>query len=217
MKWLTLLLCLFGCSTQHETIKIITLGDSITKGVRPGVRYNQTFAGILQAKLGSSVNIVDVGISGERTDQALLRLDDVIAQKPAIVTIMYGTNDSYVDAAESRVSLSEYRANLETMLAELYRAGIQPILMTSPRWGDGAKLNALGEQPNVRLAQYVQAARDVAKKTNTPLVDNWERWSGANSDPWTVDHCHPNPAGHKVIAETVFPVLANYLTKSVNF
>ena len=130
-------------------VRIITLGDSITKGVRSGVTADQTFAALLEAELqnaGRNVTVTNVGIGGERTDQALKRLaKDVIAKRPHLVTIMYGTNDSYVDVGKeaSRLSLDEYRANLKTRVARLRSAGIEPILMTEPRWGAAA--DQLGE------------------------------------------------------------------------
>src|SRR5437773_8192997 len=94
-------------------VKIVTLGDSITRGVRTGVKAEDTFAHQLQKALQKekvNTEIVNVGIGGERTDQALKRLDAVLKHKPKIVTIMYGTNDSYVDkdAKDARISPNEY-------------------------------------------------------------------------------------------------------------
>src|SRR5690606_29262444 len=78
---------------------IVTLGDSITKGVRPGVAAEQTFSSLLEQELQQSqpdLRVINVGIGGERTDQALGRLDQIIALSPRMVTIMYGANDSYI-------------------------------------------------------------------------------------------------------------------------
>ena len=75
---------------------IIALGDSITKGVRSGVTKEQTSAAILAREHKQIV--LNVGIGGERTDQALKRLHEaVISKRPRFVLIMYGTNDSYID------------------------------------------------------------------------------------------------------------------------
>ena len=77
----------------------------------------QTFASLIESSLlaaGRSVRVTNVGIGGERTDQALTRLQKVLALQPDVVTIMYGTNDSYVDKgkAASRLSRDRYRDNL---------------------------------------------------------------------------------------------------------
>ncbi len=218
---LLLTLLLVCCGHAHAAdakVRIVTLGDSITAGVRPGVKREETFAARLQALLrekGADVEVINVGIGGERTDQALKRLaKDVISRKPALVTIMYGTNDSYVDKGKdaSRITQAEYKANLEKLVAELRAAGIIPVLMTEPRWGAKAGLNGAGEHPNVRLEKYVNACRDVAKEKKVALVDHFKIWSdresgGADVGAFTTDQCHPNPEGHRMIAEAMLPVI----------
>ena len=92
------------------TVRVVALGDSITKGVRTGVRPEETFAVLVERALkadGIGAELINLGIGGERTDQALKRLDAVFEQKPRVVTVMYGTNDSYVDrgATASRISV----------------------------------------------------------------------------------------------------------------
>src|SRR5437870_790596 len=81
--------------------KVVALGDSITRGTRPGVKPEETYPAYLQAglkKAGLDGELVNVGVGGERTDQALRRLDRAVLDlKPHAVLIMYGTNDSHVD------------------------------------------------------------------------------------------------------------------------
>jgi acyl-CoA thioesterase-1 len=205
----------------QQPVTIVTLGDSITKGVRAGVKTEETFSYLLQeqlAKDGIATKVVNVGIGGERTDQALQRLDKVIALKPRIVTIMYGTNDSWVDKGKknSRLTVDEYRDNLKKLVAALRQAKITPVLMTEPRLGDKHGANGAGEHPNKNLLQFVEACREVAKETKTPLVDNFAHWqkhnaSGTDVGVWTTDQCHPNLRGHQEIATTMLPVLKNVL------
>mgnify|MGYP003334816170 FL=1 len=208
-----------------EPLRIVTLGDSITKGVRPGVKAEDTFAARLEAGLrvvSLEVSVVNVGIGGERTDQALKRLaKDVLARKPAVVTVMYGTNDSYVDPGRdaARLTVEEYRANLARLVDELRAGGVVPVLMTEPRWGKAAKLNGVGEHPNVRLEKYVEACRAVAAEKRTPLVDHYLHWTqaeakGVDIGAWTTDQCHPNPEGHRLLAELMLPVIRAALKPS---
>ena len=205
-------------------IHIVALGDSITKGARPGVTDKQTFAALMEAGLngnGRSVRVTNVGIGGERTDQALKRLQNVLALRPDVVTIMYGTNDSYVDREKtaSRLSRKQYRDNLVRLITELLRRGITPVLMTEPRWADDAEPNGVGEHPNVRLEKYVTACREVAASWRVPLVDHFANWTEARKDgvtlrDWTTDGCHPNPVGHRVLAKAILPVLQTPLGHS---
>ncbi|MBI2804445.1 MAG: SGNH/GDSL hydrolase family protein [Planctomycetes bacterium] len=204
-------------------VKIVTLGDSITRGVRGGVKAEDTFAYQLQqslAKENLKTNVVNVGIGGERTDQALNRLGSILKLRPSIVTIMYGTNDSYVDrgAKDARISPEAFRKNLEKLIADLRKAGVTPILMTEPRWGDKAGKNGVGEHPNLRLERYVKVCREVAVKTKTPLVDHFAHWTAANSKgtdigTWTTDQCHPNPRGHAEITKLMLPTVRGALRK----
>ncbi len=210
-------------STQPATrpVTIVTLGDSITKGERSGVTAEETFAVLLEQSLteqGIACRVANVGIGGERTDQALKRLGQVIEQQPRIVTVMYGTNDSYVDKekTDSRISVDEYRSNLQQIVAQLLLHGIEPVLMTEPRWAADAGPNGVGEHPNVRLERYVDACRAVARELEVPLVDNFSHWTeaeaqGHNLTDWTTDSCHPNPAGHRQVADLIVPVLANII------
>jgi len=206
----------------RPTPLVITLGDSITRGVRPGVITGQTFAALLEASLrksGLDVEVVNVGIGGETTEGALRRLaKDVLARRPAVVTVMYGTNDSYVDRGktESRLTAEQYRANVTRLVRALRDAGAVPILMTEPRLGDKAAANGAGEHPNVRLERYMDECRAVARETKAPLVDHFAHWTaaarrGTDVGRWTTDQCHPNPEGHQVLAETILPELRRAL------
>jgi len=130
---------------------------------------------------------------------------------------MYGTNDSFVDESTSapRVALDEYRALLASMIDDLLAAGIRPILMTEPRWGARAR-NGLGENPNARLEEYVQAVRELAAARKLPLVDHFAHWTaaeraGTDTSSWTLDQCHPDPEGHRRMADLLFPVLRKEL------
>ena len=204
-------------NAKQRSFTIVTLGDSITKGVRPGVKREQTFASLVAAKLkksGRDVEVTNVGVGGERTDQALKRLSRIIALRPDIVAVMYGTNDSYVDRGKktSRLTIKQYRDNLNRIIVELLRRGITPVLMTEPRWADDAGPNGIGEHPNVRLEKYVAVCRETAKRWRVPLVDHFADWTtrrknGTKLRSLTTDGCHPNPAGHAKLAVAMLPVL----------
>ena len=207
--------------TEEAAVKIVTLGDSITKGVRSGVKPEETFAALVEAglkKQGIAAQVINVGIGGERTDQALARLDtEVLSHKPRIVTIMYGTNDSFVDKGrkEPRLSAQEFRDNLVAIVARLRATGVTPILMTEPRWGPEGR-NGLDVNPNGLLQKYVEGCRSVAKDEKLPLVDHFAHWTKAEADgnkiaDWTTDQCHPNPAGHRIMAELMLPVIEKAL------
>jgi acyl-CoA thioesterase-1 len=217
-----LLLCGTTARAEAPPKRIVTLGDSITKASRPGVTEDQTFSSLLQSWLrrdGFTVEVLNRGIGGERTDQALARLDTILALKPSLVTVMYGTNDSYVDPGrtESRLTVEQYRENLRELVRRLRDAGATPVLMTPPCWAKGAK-NGLDEDPNVRLNPFVKAVREVAQATKAPLVDHWEEWMcalvvGEDVGSWTTDLCHPNPDGQERLAKRMLPIIRKRLER----
>ncbi len=221
MRFLACLLLLCASVAMADTpgeILVITLGDSITKGVRGGVKADETFSALLEQKAhqnGLRVKVQNVGIGGERTDQGIKRLDrDVISKQPQFVTIMYGTNDSWVDKdkTESRLPMEAYEANLRQIIERLQRGGIQPILMTEPMFGEANPKNGAGEEANVRITPYMARCRVVAHELNVPLVDHFAHWGAAQKrkqklQDWTTDGCHPNPVGHTELAHRLFQTM----------
>jgi acyl-CoA thioesterase-1 len=214
----------FAAHDVDAPIEIVMLGDSITKGVRPGVNADETFSSRLEKLLQErdiAARVTNAGIGGERTDQALVRLTkDVIAKKPRVVAIMYGTNDSWVDQGKSepRLTLDEFRDNTMQLVERLRRAGITPILMTEPSHGKKSAPNGLGEHPNLKLEHYIAATRDVAKELGVPLIDHFADWTAAEANgqdltDWTTDQYHPNPAGHVRMAELILPVMLKEIAR----
>lgn len=199
-------------------VRILALGDSITRGARPAVLAAESYAARLQAGLraaGLTARVHNIGIGGERTDQALARLGrEVIAQRPHVVTVMYGTNDSWVDkgTTASRLTEPQYEANLREIVRRLQAARIRVVLMTAPKFGEKNPRNGLDEEPNLRLARYVALCRRVAAETRVPLVDHFGGWAtaqeqGTTLQAWTTDGCHPNGEGHADLAGRLLPVL----------
>lgn len=216
------LLCFFPLIVRAaDPLPVVSLGDSITRGVRSGVTEEETFSWDLQRALHSKENPVsvrNVGIGGERTDQALKRLDkDVLALKPRAVLVMYGHNDSYVDVGESapRISRDAYADNLRKLVRNIRNSGAVPVLMTPPAYSSGNK-NGIGMDPDILLEDYARTVRDVAAELRVPLVDHYSVWrkrrdGGEDIRTLTTDGYHPNPAGHKLMAETILPTLREVL------
>jgi len=212
--------------TAAPPATVVFLGDSITRGVRSGVTAEQTFVSLLQAwfaAAGCPIEAVNQGIGGERTDLALARLErDVLARRPRIVLVMYGTNDSAIDAgaAGARLPLETYRQHLAEIVARIQAAGAKPVLMTSiplcSRFVYMERSPYREKGPNHALVCYIHAARQVAQEQSLPLVDHYAAWAeeallGADLNRLTTDGCHPNPAGHCLMARTIYPVLARQL------
>jgi lysophospholipase L1-like esterase len=231
-----LVLSVSDCKNQQrpnaqQTIKILTFGDSITRGVREGVNETQTFTyylGVFLNKDSFHVEMIKKGISGETTTGALNRIEhDVIREKPHYVTIMYGTNDAFIDGYDNetghlpRIPIERYKKNLQTMVQKLKANNIKPILMTPIPMGRfwGSDVGVYKQKGiNFKLKEYVEAVRDTAQKENVPLADHFNEWlkwkkKGKDIDTWMTDGIHPNPKGHRFMAVTIFKVLKREMVK----
>jgi lysophospholipase L1-like esterase len=210
-------------SDTDRPYTIICLGDSITKGERPGVEAGEIYEAVLERLLtqnGLRAKVIASGVGSEQTDGGLERFErDVVAQHPDCVTIKYGTNDGYVYEGEPapRMPLDQYTANLRKLVGLAKAAGIQAVLMSPipmSATGDWMAWSPYREDgPNCRLCDYVDAVAKVAAEEDVPLVDNFSVWlahttdTNRTMDDITTDGCHPNPEGHELIAETMLPVL----------
>ena len=209
-----------------KPVCIVALGDSITRGARPAkgaipaVLPEETFCALLEKDLsaqGHKTKVINAGVPSNRTDQGVIRLKaDVLEHRPNIVLIMYGTNDSCYDEGktEPRLPLETYEKNLTAMIASIRAAGGKPILMTPPPlkdgWGFARNTIYVQRGANGAILPYVEACRRIAAAEKIPLIDNFKIWTEQGS-PYIKsllpDGCHPNAAGHKVLAETILPVI----------
>jgi lysophospholipase L1-like esterase len=214
-------------AAANREITIVALGDSITRGARPArggapaVAVADTFGSLLEAGLKqASVNaqVINAGIGGNRTDQGVARLAaDVLSLKPDVVTIMYGTNDSCYDDGKTvpRLTVEQYESNLCLLVEQSHAAGAKVILMTPPplttKWPLGMKHPVYIEKGvNGPLGTYVEAIKRVGTSMNVPVIDHFAAWSAlpaAEMNGLLPDGCHPNAAGHKLLAAAILPVL----------
>jgi acyl-CoA thioesterase-1 len=189
-------------------IRIVCLGDSVTKAVRPGVTADETFCAVLERQLrasGHDIAVINSGIGGNTTADGLARFEsEVLAHEPTFVVIMFGLNDSWIDDGQtrSRLTVDQYRNNLAHMVRRLRDRGVHPILMTP----NPAIAPTYPATRNVTLKAYVDAVRELAQRETLPLVDVYRCFAemaieGVELNNLFTDAMHPNPAGQKLIAE----------------
>ena len=98
---------------------LICFGDSITAGVQ-----NRKEA-VLTAKLAEKIDdyeIINAGISGNNTADALIRIqEDVLIKLPDLVTVLFGANDA---AFHKMIELSTYQTNLRKIVELIVREGM---------------------------------------------------------------------------------------------
>lgn len=68
---------------------IVCVGDSLTEGV--GAGSGEDYPAVLAREIGRPV--INAGVRGDTTAQALERIDDVLSKNPRLVIILLGGND----------------------------------------------------------------------------------------------------------------------------
>lgn len=186
-----------------EPVRIVCFGDSIT-GVyyhTGGRRAYSDMVGIALRQLypRAQIEMINAGISGNTTEEGLQRIGaDVIAQRPHLVTAMFGMNDVV------RVSPEAYRRNLGDIAAQCEAAGAEVVVCTP-----NSVYPEDDSRPMEVLSQYAQIARQVASERGLLLADCWQAYEDLRARDvrtWQLllsETIHPNMNGHKVFAEEI--------------
>jgi lysophospholipase L1-like esterase len=181
---------------ETNTPVVVCLGDSITHA-----GYPEELAKILP------IHAINAGVNGNTSRQGLARLDkDVLKHKPAVVVVLFGTNDTRKDAPKIQVPLEEYMQNLGTIIDTCRGIGAKVVLGTIPPIDSKPYFTrhvkkdyeAAGGLENL-LAQYRNAALQVGKSKNVPVVDLNQLL--ASDTTWRRDDgVHPTAEGNRLIA-----------------
>ncbi len=187
---------------SSEPLKIVCFGDSVT-GVyyHTGSRRAYTdMVGIAIKKLypESQLTMINAGISGHTTVNALARIDrDVLKHTPTLVTVMFGLNDM------TRVPLETYEANLKTIIQKCRKVGAEVLLCTPNN------VVSTAGRPSEVLIKYCDVVRKVAREKNVSLCDCYQQMDllrKKNEQEWRFllsDEIHPNMSGHRTMAQMI--------------
>lgn len=168
---------------------VLALGDSLTSGV--GASADSAYPAVLQRLTGWKV--VNGGISGDTSAQALQRLPDLLQQhQPALVIVGIGGNDFL-----RRQSASATRANVRQICELARAAGAQVLLVAVPEFTVMATLGQLSDH-----AMYAE----IASELRIPL--HRKGWSGVLADATLrSDQIHANAAGYERFAQGLVETL----------
>ena len=215
------------------TLRIVAFGDSTT-AFREDVKsvYSQRLLSSLSSYSTSAhpvaFEIINAGVSGDTTRNALERFDrDILRKSPHLVIIQFGLNDSCIDVQMGktgpRVLREDYEKNLLYFIKKLREQHARVILMTPnpARWSDNVK-RIWGKPPydisdpmgfNLLNSEYAESVRQLGKKAKVPVVDiyklflDYHRKNGRSMDKLLTDGIHPNDRGHRLIASALLPVV----------
>jgi acyl-CoA thioesterase-1 len=173
---------------------IVAFGDSLTSG--PGLRPDQTYPAVLEQRIaaeGRDYRVVNAGVTGDTSSEALVRFDAALVPGSEIVILAIGANDGL-----RGVPVATVERNISTMIERAQARGIDVLLCQM-------------EAPPVRGIGYTLAFHTVftrlADRFKVPLVPFFLVGFIGNDEIDLDDNLHPNAAGHKVIADTIWPHL----------
>jgi acyl-CoA thioesterase-1 len=188
-----------AANRQGEKV-ILFFGDSITAGF--GVEPHQAFPALIQQRIDAEnlpFKVINAGLSGETSAGGLRRVSWVLGQRVDIMVIELGANDGL-----RGVPLSATRKNLQGIIARARAA--QPNLRIV--------LAGMQLPPNLG-PEYTTHFRtlfpELARAHSTLLIPFLLEGVGGVPALNLNDGIHPNPQGHRRVAENVWKVLAPVL------
>jgi len=180
-----------AAGAKSVPLKIVAFGDSLTSGHR--LPSKDAYPSVLQARLkaaGLSATVANHGVSGDTTTRALRRLDDALAEHPQIMILELGVNDGL-----RGVPVPVVKANLEKIITAAQAQHIEVVLCA---------MEALPLQGWQYTIAFHQMYEDLAATYGVTLIPFLMNGVLGNPDLISDDGVHPNAAGARYIAETVF-------------
>jgi acyl-CoA thioesterase-1 len=185
---------------EAERKNIVFFGTSLTAAYQ--LSPEQGFPALIQEKidsLGLPYKCVNAGLSGETSTDGKNRIEWVLQQPIAVFVLELGAND-----ALRGLPISEAKANLQTIL-DLVKA----------KYPD-CKLVIVGmlAPPNLGptyTKAFAAMYPELAKANDAALIPFLLEGVAADPELNLGDGIHPNEAGQKIVAATVWEVLKTVL------
>ena len=198
---------LLSAKPPVEPTRIACVGDSITFGAGVENRQVNAYPQVLDRLLGESATVGNFGRSGA----TLLKKGDfsywereqftqATEFQPDIVIIKLGTNDS---KPQNWQFSKQFPGDLELMIAHFRSLSSTPIVyLCKPVPVPKA---AYGITEAVVAGEVIPYVEEVASKTGCRLIDLYTPLSKMPEN--IPDGVHPNAAGAKLMAETVYQAI----------
>lgn len=175
---------------------ILVFGDSLSDGF--GLRRNEAYPALLVEKLrsaGLKYEVINASQSGGTTDEGLRRLPPHLRRPVDIFILQLGVNDLFRSVPVARI-----QDNLQTIIDQVRSKNPDVRIIIA-----GLEVPNYSAQDYV--AAFIQMYADLAKENRATLVPSLLEGVGGNPDLTLPDRLHPNAAGQKILAQTVWRYL----------
>jgi len=179
---------------------IVCFGDSLTAGF--GTDPGQSYPDYLQTTLDQlhyRYRVVNQGISGNTTKDGVERLPEILALHPALAVVEFGGNDGL-----RGLPIEDTRANLDTILATLKRAGIKVAL---------AGITLPPDYGPDYIHQFNETYTLLAKKYRVPLLPFLLQNVYGVPGLMQPDNTHATAKGNRIVARNLMPLVLPLLKK----
>lgn len=177
----------------RESGRIVVLGDSLAVSPSP----SEGFPAVLQDRLraeGLSWSVVNAGVRGDTTAGGRRRIDGLLAaNRPDILILALGANDGL-----RKMDVSQISDNLSEVIRRAKAGGADVLLC-------GMELPPLNAFSYGK--QFRNVFSDLADDHDVAFVPFLLEGVAMNRDMNGADSIHPNAAGARRIAETVWAYL----------
>jgi lysophospholipase L1-like esterase len=209
----SLILFLSCAFAPQKKTKVILFGDSITElGVKPGGYITRVDSMCKLEGKADQYDFAGSGISGNKVYDLYLRMeDDVLSKNPDVVVIYVGVNDVWHKTLlGTGTDADKFEKFYYAILKKLKDRNIKAILCTPAVVGEKTDFsNPLDGDLN----RYSNIIRDIAKKSNLPLIDLRQKFleyyktnnpENKEKDILTYDKVHLNAKGNQLVAEAMW-------------
>lgn len=188
--------------TKSESKVILFFGNSLTAGM--GLDPNEAFPALIQEKIDSlqlSYKVVNAGLSGETTASGKNRLGWVLNADIEVFVLELGANDGL-----RGISLEETRGNLQEIIDVVQQKNPNTTII----------LAGMQIPPNMGqdyTSEFKDIFPDLAKKNNVGLIPFLLEDVAGNPELNQPDGIHPTAEGQKIIANNIWPIIAEIITQ----
>lgn len=181
--------------------RIVFLGDSLTAG--HGLAREHSVPSLIQARLdaaGYRYEVINAGVSGDTSAGGLSRLDWSLDGDVDVLVVELGANDGL-----RGLPVSGMKNNLTEIITRAKQRNITVILTgmeAPPNYGA------------VYTTEFRQVFRDLAREHDVAFVPFFLEGVAGIQSLNNSDGLHPNPAGARIIEQTIWRTLEPVLEKS---
>lgn len=179
---------------------IIAVGDSLTVGF--GVAPGRSYPALLERKLreaGYDYRVINAGINGEKSGEALARIGRILLLKPDIVILQTGTNDGL-----RNVSPEEMKGNIEAAVRTLVKNGVTVVL---------AGMRNLIRRKGNYDERFAAAYPEISGKLGVILIPWFLAGVAGKPGLNRADGIHPTAEGYRIVVETVYPFVVEAIER----